>query len=206
MLGVLETALKEAGLDDQVERLREVFGAEFLAASEDFTHTTGRAAPLGGFAKEGLKAFEDDRLDLGARLINQYVGDVRSAIMDQVILGQPPSVTLAQNSAGDAVMHHLRTELNTSVMTYQRIIHKQKAEKAGIDKFLYVGPDDKITRPFCHEHVGKIYSSAEIAEMDNEQDLPVEIFCGGYNCRHHWRPVSDRLAKKLQEANDGEES
>jgi hypothetical protein len=31
-------------------------------------------------------------------------------------------------------------------MGYQRLVHFQNAQKAGIDRFLYVGPDDEVTR------------------------------------------------------------
>jgi hypothetical protein len=32
--------------------------------------------------------------------------------------------------------------------------------------------------------------------MDNGQKLPVEDYCGGYNCRHSWAPqlIPDALA------------
>jgi hypothetical protein len=46
--------------------------------------------------------------------------------------------------------------------------------------------------------VDEIYTEAQIAKMDNGTDLPVAVYCGGYNCRHHWRPVSDELAKELE--------
>jgi hypothetical protein len=97
---------------------------------------------------------------------------------------------------------NIETEVNTTLMAYQRVLHIEKAKKSGVDKFLYVGPDDDITRPFCQEHVDQIFSRDEIDAMDNEQDLPVSIYCGGYNCRHHWRPVSDELAKEIEDSKD----
>ncbi len=66
--------------------------------------------------------------------------------------------------------------------------------------FRYVGAVAGA-RPFCRERVGKVYSIEEIRGMDNGQDLAVEYFCGGWNCRHRWVAVAEdgSIAKKLQE-------
>ena len=60
--------------------------------------------------------------------------------------------------------------------------------------YVYVGPRDGKNRPFCAQWVGKAVTDP--ARMDNEQGLPVDDFCGGYNCRHSWAPqlIPDALA------------
>lgn len=131
-------------------------------------------------------------------MVDRYLGDVRTAVLDTVLLGKKPDLAAAAEAAGPRVFSYLKTELNTALIAYQRVAHFEAANEAGIDKFLYVGPLDRITRPFCQEHVGKVYTRDEIASLDNEQGLPVEVYGGGYNCRHHWRPVSDELARELQ--------
>jgi hypothetical protein len=58
--------------------------------------------------------------------------------------------------------------------------------------FVYVGPRDGKNRPFCRQWVGK--AVVDPRRLDNGQDLPVEDFCGGYNCRHSWAPTPIPLA------------
>jgi hypothetical protein len=58
--------------------------------------------------------------------------------------------------------------------------------------FVYVGPRDGKNRPFCRQWVGK--AVVDPRKLDNGQDLPVEDFCGGYNCRHSWAPTPIPLA------------
>jgi hypothetical protein len=62
------------------------------------------------------------------------------------------------------------------------------AEAEGVDLvYLYVGPRDGKNRPFCAQWVGK--AVLDPSTMDNGQKLPVEDYCGGYNCRHSWAPT-----------------
>jgi hypothetical protein len=58
--------------------------------------------------------------------------------------------------------------------------------------FVYVGPRDQKNRPFCRTWVGK--AVVDPRNLDNGQKLPVEDYCGGYNCRHSWAPTPIPLA------------
>jgi hypothetical protein len=58
--------------------------------------------------------------------------------------------------------------------------------------FVYVGPRDQKNRPFCRTWVGK--AVVDPRRLDNGQGLPVEDYCGGYNCRHSWAPTPIPLA------------
>jgi hypothetical protein len=204
VLNGIESALEDAGLNDRLREFRELFHVEYTAISEDFKEINGRVTLLGGAAKESLNAIVDDRLELAGRIVNKYVGDIRGVVLDTVIAGKTINFEKVLEDAGDAPIHHLRTEMNTALMAYGRIVNMEKAEKAGFEKFIYIGPDDDITRPFCGEHLDKIYTADEIAALDNGQGLPVEIYGGGYNCRHQWRPVSDELAAELEEEKEEE--
>lgn len=202
MLGGIESALLDAGLSTEVEGLKALFQSQFDVISEDFSDLTGRAALLGGASKQTLNAIVDDRLEMAGEMINRYVGEVRSTVLDYVVAGKKLDFKQIIDDVGDGPINHLKTEMNTAVMAFGRVVHLEKAKKAGFDKYLYIGPDDKVTRPFCHEHIGQIYTLEQIQALDNDQGLPVEIYGGGYNCRHQWRPVSDELADELLQAED----
>lgn len=56
--------------------------------------------------------------------------------------------------------------------------------------YLYDGPEDRKTRPFCDKVVGKVYTLKALRRLDNGQGLPVDIHRGGYRCRHRLSPIS----------------
>lgn len=56
--------------------------------------------------------------------------------------------------------------------------------------YIYSGPSDAKNRPFCARLVGKALTERALAVLDNGHGLPVDAFCGGYNCRHVLSPVT----------------
>lgn len=205
-LGGLESAMEDAGLSNYFERAKGLFRDTYEQVQEEFEGTTGRAALLGKFTRQNLDALMDDRLKLASSYVTDYLGDVRAAVLDTVIGGRTVKPEEILATAEGRTLNYLKTELNTSLMAYQRVTHLEKAKKAGITKFLYVGPLDDVTRPFCEERVNKVWSVEEVESWDNGTDLPAAIYCGGYNCRHHLRPVSDELAEELQAEAEEEEA
>ena len=84
--------------------------------------------------------------------------------------------------------HNARTLVNTGNAGIANADTMNQALADGFTMFRFMGPSPE--REFCREHINQIYSIDEIRLMDNGQRLPVEYFMGGYNCRHHWVPVS----------------
>lgn len=76
-----------------------------------------------------------------------------------------------------------------STIQFSRSVNARKADDLDYEWFEYIGPLDSITRPFCRPLVGHVFSRQEIDQMDNGQTGDVMVSGGGYNCRHHWRPV-----------------
>lgn len=74
--------------------------------------------------------------------------------------------------------------VDTAISGFEQQVSNMLATDSGIEYFEYVGPDDNITRPFCAEHLGEVKTLEEWSKLDNGTDLPVEIYCGGYRCRH----------------------
>lgn len=98
----------------------------------------------------------------------------------------------------DTTISRARTIADTAIAGMQRAAAVQAAaELPGETVFLYTGPSDRVTRDFCEERVGKVYTTEEIAAMDNEQGLPVDLFGGGYNCRHSWQPLTRESAEEM---------
>ena len=84
------------------------------------------------------------------------------------------------------------TLAQTGAAAFDRAARLHDAEEAGITRFKYAGPP--ADRPFCQVRLkeaagGVTYSIEEMRRLSNGQGLPVELYCGGYNCRHQWLPV-----------------
>lgn len=85
------------------------------------------------------------------------------------------------------------TLANTAVAQFDNAYMIENAQQAGIEKFIYDGTIIATTRDFCRERVGKIFTLAELENMDNGQGLPVIPSLGGYNCRHYLTPIVEKI-------------
>jgi len=95
---------------------------------------------------------------------------------------------------------HAGTYVRTAAQRSAQLFMNYQAERYGLDNFMYVGPLDSKTRPFCRRLLGEVFSRAEIDKMENGQTMNVFTTCGGYNCRHKWVAVSDEVAQAISEA------
>ena len=61
--------------------------------------------------------------------------------------------------------------------------------KPGEEYYVYTGPLDEKTRPFCKKllSIDKVISSLDIDILSNYLDYDVLQYKGSYNCRHKWR-------------------
>ena len=82
------------------------------------------------------------------------------------------------------------TEVKTQISQYGRGITAVAAEAADMNLYLYTGPMDGITRPFCKELIDLVVSKSQMRRLNNSQGLSVLTSGGGYNCRHSWSPVT----------------
>jgi hypothetical protein len=90
----------------------------------------------------------------------------------------------------DTTFRRAQAAVDAAVMAAGRRAVMAAAAEVGPEfdlVYVYVGPKDGKNRPFCAKWVGK--AATEPAKLDNEQGLPVDDFCGGYNCRHSWAPT-----------------
>jgi hypothetical protein len=95
------------------------------------------------------------------------------------------------------------TLADTSMSIYRRTITDRAVGviEAGGRKvvFMYAGPRDKLTRPFCRhllENPDARYTREDIEKMDNRQLPNPFLTGGGYNCRHQWLMADYKEAPK----------
>ncbi len=207
LLGNLESSIGEAGLTkevakvgdiyrDQLDYIEDTFRAESTTARDEDTDelvTFRYTEP----DRKVIEALIDTKIEQSAKTLGALVGDIRSVVMDSVFAGRQVDISALSESLSDRAIANIQTDLNTSMMTFNRVVTMKKAAEAGLSLFLYVGPADDRMRPFCRARVGKIFTSEEIEEWDNGSDLPANVYLGGYNCRHHLRPISEKRAIEL---------
>lgn len=193
-LARLEDLLQE---DDFVAAfdVEELFRAQMERAYTTFGELTGRERTL---SRESLKNFDVLRQDAEGRLYGVLVGiieQVRTEVVQQSLAGGEAGGSIdfagAVEGRSERAFARTRVEMQKTLQGYYQLLLNEQAVKAGISRFLYVGPRDYRNRPFCTERIGNIYSRDEILAMENDHGLPVILFCGGWGCRHVWAPVNE---------------
>lgn len=103
----------------------------------------------------------------------------------------------------DDEMAAVQTLFDTQMSIYSRQVEALATEGLGADQpFLYVGPADNVTRPFCLEYLGRVMTKAEIEQLDNGQLPNPFLTGGGYNCRHQWLAVESEELRALAGTSD----
>jgi hypothetical protein len=196
-LGGLQDALEQAGLGARLQDIESVYGVQLKAVSDHFEKVLGQKDVLNAVdfdTAEQLITLDESVL---RNKIFSNTSELASTVFRQVISGDVPDVHELVKTFTNRTAAQITTELNTATAGFSRALNQKKAKDVGFELFVYLGPLDKITRPFCRKRVGKVFTSKEIAAWDNEQGLPANIYCGGYNCRHELRPVSEEYAREL---------
>jgi SPP1 gp7 family putative phage head morphogenesis protein len=92
------------------------------------------------------------------------------------------------------LVNRAKQYVDTATRQFDRTVSMKVWKQADIKKYKYFGPKDSKNRDFCSEHVGKVYTVAEIEQMDNGFPAPwnnVMVYGGGISCRHVFSPNQD---------------
>lgn len=200
ILGGLFTALEGLGLSDQLAELDQIYGRELRAVVSDLNAVVPKKVTLTEADGAVANALIDLDVSKVTGRLSTITDDVAALVMRNVIVGGAILPAELRDRISGTLLSTVQTETNTALASFYRTVTSKKAEEVGLSLFLYIGPDDKVTRPFCRhvlERDPAIYTRREIEQMDNGQGLDVMTSGGGYNCRHHWRPVSEDYAKEL---------
>jgi len=84
----------------------------------------------------------------------------------------------------------IATLYDTTVSIYGREVEAASATPGKATRFVYLGPVDDKTRPWCLQYVGRVLNRQEIDGLDNGQIGPVFLTGGGWRCRHQWTEIS----------------
>lgn len=106
--------------------------------------------------------------------------DLIETIADKLNNSIPQATTVADTSM--SVFMRTATDERFKAMT--------RDQPGFVMRYKYAGPDDKVTRPFCHAVLAatrkEAFTREDIDGLDNGQLPNVWITGGGWNCRHIW--------------------
>jgi len=182
---------------DQQDKIRDSIEATLNTVEPTFNYQS-IAPQVDALQIQSSTAVFDDII------IPMYQKSIRESLRD-IALEIPATVALSnlqmrmKKSEGSAL-----TEVRTKISQYGRGVTAVAAKAAGLNNYLYTGPKDGITRPFCRQLINLVVSERQMSRLNNGQGLNVITSGGGYNCRHSWSPVSEGFIKaaKLKRATD----
>jgi len=102
----------------------------------------------------------------------------------------------AADRTGNNMRRYATQITQDSLMQFDSSINVRAGIEAGATKWKYYGDVIRDSRQFCRDRVGNVYTNEEIEEIwqgswKGKSSSDAFIARGGYNCRHHWRPVLD---------------
>lgn len=196
----VEDLLAALDLDDATQELRRSFVsvADVLAAELEDRGVDPNASRA---SIEALQAFVDESVERiydGAG--EQAIEALRRVVEAGAVSSVPLNDLVADLASALGTTVKLAVfEADTRLMAFDRLLIQEQAKAAGFDLYLYDGPrPDGIIRPFCAEHVGKVYTLAELDRLDNgaNQPKPVSLYLGGFGCRHYQLPLTADEARR----------
>lgn len=196
----VQSTIKKAALQSLRAALPEAaaLAESFVSAASTAQSVTEKILSAERVAAETFLMAQTQRISIAAR--NQLAALT-------LRLGANLEDEIKKKLVGVVVGHAVKkakTAVFTAVSGYQRGVQQAAYEPPSIDEdqgdlnvprgryFVYIGPDDRITRPFCGVLLGRAIPNHLVDSLRNAHNLPFRRFCGGFNCRHTLVPVSHR--------------
>ena len=145
---------------------------------------------------DDLIAFEMDYL---ADSVKVYAKDLKRAMLRGIATGQSDRVIIEsmkiQFGAGKGITgREAQSLLGDAFSRFSNSTQAKAFQEFPEQKFIYVGPNDAVTRDACQRVLsGSMsndgFTAKEINALANGSDFFGFSDRGGYNCRHDWVPI-----------------
>lgn len=182
----IEQVLMDSGyMETTGTLLNEGYQAAIDEAQQVYLETYGENFLFAETSLERLNAIKQLDLAQYAQLGDNF-STTMSRVMTNLQFGSLDFNEAVQEMRDmvDQLGNHAKTWVTTGLSGVYSDSSVMLAEDNGITEFIYVGPMDTLTRPFCREHLNQTKTKAQWDELDNNQILPVSVYRGGFNCRH----------------------
>jgi hypothetical protein len=197
-IGQITSQLEALGLQKQMAEVGSLHIKEISGIREYFKALKVGEVMTGADAEFVKTLIGYDQIAFKSKVFAEVDG-LKSAVMRSVISGNYAAIDDLVDLKVGQTTRMAETELRTALSGFSQTVINAKAEEAGLEYYIYVGPDDNITRDYCAERLeaNKIWTIEEILNTDNGQGLDPFVYGGGYNCRHQWRPITAEFAAEL---------
>jgi len=130
------------------------------------------------------------RDDIANAMYNHVLGGAKFSSLLDTVTGV---LTGHKDVRGRPMTAYAKQFANDSVMDFHNQVNLAKGDELGLNHYLYYGDIMATSRDFCIKRVGKVYTRNQIDAWNDMSWAgkagPAFENRGGYNCRHHWRPV-----------------
>jgi hypothetical protein len=152
-----------------------------------------------------------DALAPGSSLTANISQEIQSAIATRMPLEQFRRQFFGKfiNPQSGFAVRYYRQWTNDLFMQFDRGVAMAYADELGLNHAIYAGTMKDNTRDFCERRLNRVYTRDFIAAWNNQRWrgkhrlLPVELACGGYNCRHTLNYISEPLAGAIAPSRGG---
>lgn len=93
----------------------------------------------------------------------------------------------------DSLWRNYKLETSEGIKIFDRYVHSEQMKAAGIERFVYVGPDDDRTREECAEVLHDPRQATGWTREDIDASPVSFVGGGGWNCRHDWYPFIEEI-------------
>lgn len=192
-LDFVRNLLARAGIASLTEGIPELLRAMSDSALAPLAVLGEAAIPSQRAIGTILSSTYEDTLPKFAAMTEQLASTVRQEMLQMSVIPRPLS-TSAQvfSDAFGITQRQAKTVVNTTLAQAQRSLQVAVLSSFEIEDsyLLYIGPDDRVTRPFCRVLEGMAIKVSDVGKLNNSQGLPVSTNGGGWNCRHSLIPVT----------------
>lgn len=189
-----------SNLLDDYERLFGLAERRLLAISASVVEVVSDSLAEAGIADQLttpsealLRAQVGGGIDAIATIRGERIDALRATILElsRSTVNPAEAVAILQSELGTTLAQTL-TEVDTRVAAVDRSLSTSTATDQGYELFLYDGPVDDLTRPWCRERLGYLFTLDELDASPNDTGPnPPSQYGGGYNCRHRIVPVDE---------------
>jgi hypothetical protein len=151
----------------------------------------GQSSLVFALETQGVQTIQEMMLSDTSRI-------VRSAVVNAATSGDVKVAITQLEAELDKATGRQIAEARTKLSDFNRGLMAISAEAAGLEYYMYSGPRDVITRPFCKKLVGKVVTAADMKKLNNGQSSSALLRGGGFNCRHSWTAVSKAFVDRLE--------
>ena len=188
------TQIRQA-IDERYLSVVDDFVAEYVEVATEAETLLGTFSEFVRLDQSVLRQLQQISYNGYAALGDDFFEAVNKRIYEATLTGQTfaEAVSIVQTSVQADLARYAKQAVHDGLMDFDRAINMNMALEAGADRFVYIGPDDDVTRDHCEKYVGRTMTTEEIREAwddtwKGKREGSPFVVAGGFNCRHHWSP------------------